>query len=216
MAPQNRASKTKKTKPPGARARLGPRAPRRHRPRLGDEAQGLNTLPLEDPYLQAGTVVHLVPPQYLALTNEPAPPATSHTGPKWLQACADGWVHHASLISAFNTHKRRCLRSIDPVAWQAVAGMDISLFMQPALGLSGNHVSGFSHAEDLNYSLRNFVAADPVQDPNALYARIAVREGRTMAGFVPALPDRGLVTKDDSEKADASEATDGGSEVLGD
>lgn len=44
--------------------------------------------------------------------------------------------------------------------------------------------------EDLNYSLRNFAAANPADDPNALFARIAVREGRsTQPGYIPSLPE---------------------------
>lgn len=151
-------------------------------------------------------------------TNNTALEDTSHTAPQWLQARADQWIRHESLKNDYHVHKRECARAVDPVAQKAVAGMDISCFVQPTTTLSPvpaeNRASGLpslfhagSPPEDLNYSLRNFVAADPVEDPNVLYARIAVRQGRTMAGFVPALPQL-------RRAEEASEVTEDGEEAF--
>lgn len=110
---------------------------------------------------------------------------------------------------------------IDPVAQQIVGGMNISRFvkLQPSdgFGLISNAPSrplfyAGAPQEDLTFSLRNFVAVDPVQAANVVYTRVAIKEGCAMAGYVPALPQPRRVIK--NEEATASEAGDG-SEVFG-
>ncbi|KAH8150861.1 uncharacterized protein LAJ45_05042 [Morchella importuna] len=56
--------------------------------------------------------------------------------------------------------------------------------------------------DDFGYSLRNFMVVDPVLDANALYARIAVREGHAMVGHACTLPQQSLKPRDDSERTD--------------
>lgn len=54
--------------------------------------------------------------------------------------------------------------------------------------------------DDFGYSLRNFMVVDPVLDANALYARIAVREGHAMVGHACTLPQQSLKPRNDSER----------------
>lgn len=135
--------------------------------------------------------------------------ATSHTktAPQFLQASADKWTHRQTLTNEYDVHKRST--GIDPFAQQAVSGMNISRFVQPSSWTS--HPD--SPPEDLNYSLRRFVTVDPVHNANVVYTRIAIKEGRTMAGYVPALPQPRRVAK--NEEYFASETAEGDSEVFG-
>lgn len=137
--------------------------------------------------------------------------STDATGP------ANEWLSRQSLEKGYSTLKRKFIRMIDPVAQQAVANMDITRFVQPTnpadqISTAENSRESLFPAgpppEDLNYCLRDFLVVNPVRDPNAVFARIAVKERRTVAGYVPLIPSpRRIVTE--SEVEECSESCDG-------
>lgn len=123
---------------------------------------------------------------------------------QWLEAPTNEWLSRQCLENDFRAHERRSARVVNPVAQQAVLGMDITRFVQPTN--SASRISAPS--EDLGYSLRNFLVVNPVRDPNVVYARIAVREGRTQAGYVPPMPQSRRM-RTESEVEQSSEACGG-------
>lgn len=127
---------------------------------------------------------------------------------QWLEAPTNEWLSRQCLENEYRMQERRSARVVNPVAQQAVLAMDITRFVQPPT----NSASRISSApeEDLGYSLRNFLVVNPVRDPNVVYARIAVREGRTQAGYVPPMPKlRGRKTESEVEE-EGSETRGGG------
>lgn len=125
------------------------------------------------------------------------------------QTSAVKWTRRQTLTNQYDVHKRST--RIDYFAQQAVSGMNISRFMQPSspISLPGPP----SDLEDLSYSLRRFILEDPGQDANVVYARIAIKEGRIVAGYAPVLTWPRCVTK--HEKYFASEAEGDDSEGSG-
>lgn len=79
------------------------------------------------------------------------------------------------------------LDTIDPFAKRAVKNMTMASFLSAHPTHDG---SDGPTSTDLNFSLRNFLVASPADDPNALYARVAVKEGRALPGYIPNLPQR--------------------------
>lgn len=111
---------------------------------------------------------------------------------QFIRVSADKWTQRQTLANEYDVHKRST--RIDPLVQQAVSGMNISRFVQPS---SSTSRPGFPQ-EDLNYSLRRFVVADSMQDANVVYTRIAIKQGRTIAGYVPSSPrPRGVVKSEE-------------------
>lgn len=103
----------------------------------------------------------------------------ARTAPQFPQAFADKRTRRQTLTSQYDVHKRNT--RIRQFSQQAVSGVNISRFMQPSSPRSHPR----SPPEDLSYSLWRFIVADPVQDANVVYTRIAIKEGHTTAGHVP-------------------------------
>lgn len=101
------------------------------------------------------------------------------------------------LAKVYNRCKRKAAGSIDPVAEQAVKNMALSrfLFAPPTTDQP-------QPPEDLGYSLRNFLTVNMLDDPNVLSARIAVKEGHVLPGYIPSLPESGRVLE--GEEAELS------------
>lgn len=125
---------------------------------------------------------------------------------QWLETPTNEWLSRQCLENDYRAHERRSARMVNPVAQRAVLGMDITRFVQPTN--SASRISAPSTADDLGYSLRNFLAVNPVCDPNVVYARIAVREGRTQVGYVPPMPQPRCM-KTESEVEESSETCGG-------
>lgn len=123
---------------------------------------------------------------------------------QWLETPTNEWFIRQGLEKDYRTHERKSARVVNPVAQQAVLNMDITRFVQPADSASQTPAPSV----DLGYSLRNFLVVNPVRDPNVVYARIAVREGRTQVGYVPPMPQLRRV-RTESELLENSEACGG-------
>lgn len=119
---------------------------------------------------------------------------------QWLEAPTNEWLSRQCLENDYRRQERRSARVANPVAQQAVLDMDITrFFVQPTNSSSASQTSATE--EDLGYSLRNFLVVNPVRDANVVYARIAVREGRTQPGYVPPMPQsRGTKTESEVEE----------------
>lgn len=139
--------------------------------------------------------------------------ATTHpdgTRSQLEQSCADKWLCRKGLEKEDYTHKRRSIRNADPVAERAVTDIPLARFeLTRATPITDNlnptreigPRQSLFHAslppEDLSYSLRNFVTVNPVDDPNVLFARVAVAEGRATPGYVPPLPPPKRITRNE-------------------
>lgn len=122
----------------------------------------------------------------------------ARTTPQFPQASADKRTRRQTLTNQYDVHKRNT--RIDQPPQQAVSG-DISRFMQPSSPTSHPR----SPPEDLNYSLRRFIVADPMQDANVVYTRIAIEEGHTTA---PGLLWPRFTAKDEEYFASGAEGGD--------
>lgn len=109
-----------------------------------------------------------------------------------------------TLTNQYDVHKRST--RIDNFAQQAVSGMNISRFVQPSSPIS---LPG-PPSEDLSYSLRRFILEDPVQDANVVYTRIAIKEGRIVAGYVPVSTWPRCVTKHEEYFAEEDDSEGSG------
>lgn len=107
-----------------------------------------------------------------------------------------------TFTNQYDVHKRST--RIDDFSQQAASGMNISRFVQPSSPIS---LPG-PPSEDLSYSLRRFILEDPVQDANVVYTRIAIKEGRIVAGYVPVLTWPRCVTKHEEYSASEAEGDD--------
>lgn len=106
--------------------------------------------------------------------------------PEFSQAYENQWAPKRRLETDFD----KCttdLDTIDPSAKRAVKNMTMASFLSAHPTHDG---SDDPTSTDLNFSLRHFLVASPADDPNALYARIAVKEGRALPGYIPNLPQR--------------------------
>lgn len=119
-----------------------------------------------------------------------------------LQACVDQWARKQNLEKTYKLHKRRSGKRVNLVARQAVSHIALTRFTN----VQRNHSHGTdatlpeeTGSEDLSFSLRNFVTVNLIDDPNVLFARIAVKEGRVLAGYIPPLPQ--LRIAEESEEA---------------
>lgn len=145
------------------------------------------------------------------------------------QAFADQWARKQNLESVYRIHRRISERGVDLVAKQAVANMAETRFAsaQPIRSHQNNQGTVTSmdevtrrppfHArsapEDLGFSLRNFVTANPVDDPNVLYARIAVRGGYVLPGSIPTLPQpKRVLEREEADMSSERETYDASSE----
>lgn len=195
-----------------------------------DHSASLNCQYLEDK-TQVGTVYEETTIRTHHRIYYPAAPAagltsSSHGLPttsnadaieaEYLEASASEWSNHQRIENDYDAHRWRCARTVDPVAQQAVMDMDIIRFVGPAPPSQAPVEDTTRESlfpadlplEDLSYSMRNFLVVNPVRDSQAVIARIAVKEGRAVAGYVPSLPQpRRILT--DSETEECSEACGG-------
>lgn len=148
------------------------------------------------------------------------------TGLQFLQSCADKWACRQSLERDYDTHKGRSITAGPATELVSATTASTSFeYMQltipittniPELHASrGNKSQSLSYTdslpEDLSYSLRNFVVVDPVDDPNTLFARIAVKEGLAMRpGCVPSLPEPRRFLKGEKTEVSSERGTYGG------
>lgn len=128
-------------------------------------------------------------PYHTVVSSKPAsidtPEAKSH--PEFSQAHEDLWTLKQRLETDYNMQKRYTAATTDPFAERAVTNMKMASFLNTHPTHDG---PDDSTSTDLNFSLRNFLVASPADDPNALFARIAVKEGRVLPGYIPNLPQR--------------------------
>lgn len=113
------------------------------------------------------------------------PEAKSH--PEFSQAHQNLWALKQHLEPDFDMRNKFTADTIDPSAKQAVKNMTMASFLSAH---PTHNISDGPTSTDLNFSLRNFLVASPADDPNALYARVAVKEGRALPGYIPNLPQR--------------------------
>lgn len=125
-------------------------------------------------------------PYHTVSSGEPATidrsEAKSH--PEFSQAHED---FKQRLETDYSIQKRYTATTIDPFAERVVTSMEMAKFLNTHSTHDG---SDDPTSTDLNFSLRNFLVASPADDPNALFARIAVKEGRVFPGYIPNLPQR--------------------------
>lgn len=108
------------------------------------------------------------------------------------------------LAKVYNRHKGKAARSIDPVAEQAVKNMALSRFQ------FAPPTTDQPQPEDLGYSLRNFLTVNMLDDPNMLSARIAVKEGHVLPGYIPSLPESRRVLEGEEAELSSERETRGG------
>lgn len=114
-----------------------------------------------------------------------------------------GHANRRGLAKVYNRHKGKAARSIDPVAGQAVKNMALSRF------LFAPPTTDQPQPEDLGYSLRNFLTVNMLDDPNMLSARIAVKEGHVLPGYIPSLPESGRVLEGEEAELSSERETHG-------
>lgn len=151
-------------------------------------------------------------------TNKSLDP--NSTAPQFLQHYVDKWACQQSLERDYENHRKISAKTVDLVAERAVIDMPLTRFEftpLPTTGLDPIVKDGTSEplfrsallAEDLSYSLRNFLVVDPVDGPDALFARIAVKEDYAMLGYVPPLPELGRSLEGEKAEMDSERGTYG-------
>lgn len=113
-------------------------------------------------------------------------------------------LRNRDLEKAYNRHKGKAAKSIDPVAEQAVRNMTLSGFQFAPTKTDQ------SQPEDLGYSLRNFLTVNMMDDPNMLSARIAVKEGHVFPGYTPSLPEPRRILEGEEAEMSSERETHGG------
>lgn len=103
------------------------------------------------------------------------------------RAYKDLWTPKQRLETDYDMQNRHTATTPDSFVERAVKNMEMAKFLNTHPTHDG---SDDPTSTDLNFSLRNFLVASPADDPNALFARIAVKEGRTLPGCIPNLPQR--------------------------
>lgn len=112
------------------------------------------------------------------------------TGPQWLQ----DWVDHYEMHKRGSNNPAPDFRQVTTRPKFVQPTLTTSNGLSPAPRSKGESLfhTG-SPLEDLGFSLRNFTAANPVDDPNAVYARTAAREDCMPPNFVKAAKSRGEI-----------------------
>lgn len=122
----------------------------------------------------------LIPTGEAMTTLINTPEAKSH--PQFSQVHEDLWALKQALErDHYDSPEGYAAKTIDPFVKQAVKDMTIASFIGTKLAYGG---SNDPTSTDLGFSLRNFLAASPVDDPNALFGRLAEREGRAQASYI--------------------------------
>lgn len=144
---------------------------------------------------------------------------------QFLQSCADKWACRQSLERHYDTHKGRSITAGPATELVSATTASTSFEYMQTIPITtnilelhanrGNTSQSLSYVdslpEDLSYSLRNFVVVDPVDDPNTLFARIAVKGGLAMRpGCVPSLPEPRRFLKGEKTEVNSERGTYGG------